>query len=105
MEKTRGQEIAKTIFNQIGGKALFMLGAKNKAYGESENGSTYVSFRVRGSKAVNYVKITLNGLDLYDMEFGKIWGTNYKVVKESNNIYFDFMHKEIESATGLYTSL
>ncbi len=92
--------IANTIRDQISGKTLFMLGAKNLL--AHEDG---FSFRIRGSKAVNYIKITLNGKDLYDMEFGKVWGMNYKVKATHNDVYADMMHGLIESETGLYTKL
>lgn len=93
-------QIAETIQAQLGHKALYMLGAKNFA----TNGND-LCFRIRGSKAVNYIKITLTPADLYDMEFGKIWGHNYKVVETCEGVYADMMHQLIETNTGLYTSL
>lgn len=100
------QEIAQTISKQIGNHAFFMLGARYKGYDEDENGNVYFSFRIRGSNKVNYIKITYNsGLDLYDMEFGKIHGTDYTVVKAVDGVYFDIMHDIIERVTGLYVSL
>jgi hypothetical protein len=93
-------EVANTIRDQIGHKAMYMLGAKNLG----TNGDD-LSFRIRGSKAVNYIKVKLNGKDLYDMEFGKVWGHNYKVVATHNDVYADMMHDLIESETGLYTKL
>jgi len=92
--------IAKTIRDQIGGKTLFMLGAKNLIAHENA-----LSFRIRGSKAVNYIKITLNGSDLYDMEFGKVWGAKYTVKATHNDIFNDMMHGLIEKETGLATRL
>ena len=92
--------IASVIRDQIGHKALYMLGAKNLLAHEKA-----LSFRVRGSKAVNYIKITLNGKDLYDLEFGKIWGSNYKVKATHEDVYVDMLHRLIEKETGLYTSL
>jgi len=66
-------QVANIIRDQIGGKALFMLGAKNLlAHGE-ENA---LSFRIRGSKKVNYIKISLTPSDLYTMEFGKFQATH-----------------------------
>lgn len=94
--------VAKIIIEQIGGKALFMLGAKNLLNHGEENA---LSFRIRGSKKVNYIKISLTPSDLYNMEFGKIWGHNYKVVREVNEVYVDMLHSLIEDTTGLYTSL
>ncbi len=92
--------IATTIRDQIGGKALFLLGAKNLV-----DCGDALSFRIRGSKAVNYIKITPNGMDLYDMEFGKVWGSKYTVKATHNDVYNDMMHSLIEKETGLYTSL
>jgi hypothetical protein len=92
--------VAETIRSQIGHKALYMLGAKNMAGDEKS-----LSFRISGSSRVNYIKVTLNSLDLYDITFGKIWGNSYKVISEKNGIYNDMLHSIIESETGLYTSL
>lgn len=92
--------IAKTIQEQIGHKALYMLGAKNLL----DHGDA-LSFRVRGSKAVNYIKITLNSMDTYDLEFGKVWGHNYKVKATFDGAYVDMLHDLIEKETGLYTKL
>jgi hypothetical protein len=92
---------AQIIQEQIGHKAFYMLGAKNLL-----NHGDALSFRIRGSKAVNYIKITLDsGADLYNMEFGKVWGHNYKVKATHNGVYADMMHNLIESETGLYTKL
>ncbi len=95
------KEIATEIRNQIGVKALYMIGAKNLAAGDN-----YLSFRIgRNSKNVNYIKIVLNGLDLYDVEYGKIYGMKYTVKSSESNLYFDMLHKSIKSNTGMYTSL
>jgi len=93
-------QIAETIRDQIGHKALYMLGAKN--FGTNGND---LCFRIRGSRKVNYIKITLSPADLYTMEFGKIHGHDYKVVENCEHVYADGMHKLIEEHTGLYTSL
>ena len=91
---------ATIIRDQIGGKALFMLGAKNLI----DHGDA-LSFRIRGSKAVNYIKITHTPADLYDVEYGKIWGSKYTVKATEDGIYCDMMHESIERNTGLYTKL
>lgn len=93
-------EIANTIKNQLGAKCLFMLGAKNLA-----GGSNFLSFRIRGSKLANYVKITLNISDLYEVEFGKIRGTDYKEVASVCGVYATELHEIIEAKTGLDTSI
>lgn len=102
----RNQEIAKIIAQQIGGKAFYMLGAKNKIYGENEKGQTYLGFKIRGSRKANYIKVIYNdGLDIYNIEFGKIRNFEYKIVKTVEEVYCDQLHDIIEKETGLYTSL
>ena len=101
MEATTGtNEIGREILNQLGNKALFMLGAVNIGLGHN-----YVSFKIRGSKKVTHIRIELNSLDTYDMTFYKVRGTDYKVVREYNQVYCDDLHRLIRQETGLNTSL
>jgi hypothetical protein len=96
-----GMQVAQEIQNQLGNKALKMMGAKNLVGGDN-----YLSFRIgRNAKGVNYIKITLTPADLYDVEFGNIRGMNYKVKKSVNGVYFDRLHDVIEKNTGMYLSL
>lgn len=94
------EQIARTIHSQIGGSAMYMLGAKNLCI--VPNG---LQFRVRGSKRVNLVQIVLNSMDTYDLEFGKIHGRNYSIVEKRGGLYCDQLRQVIEEATGLYTKL
>ena len=99
--ETTNYHIAKEIANQIGNRALFMIGAKNLAAGEKT-----LSFKIgRNSMGVNYVRITLTPLDLYKMEFMSIRGTSVKVKSEVDGIYNDMLNRMIEKHTGLYTSI
>jgi hypothetical protein len=94
-------QVAQTISKQIGGGAFTMIGAKNLL----DHGDA-LSFRIgRNSKSVNYVKVTLTPADLYDVEYGYIRGTTYKVRSNEQGIYADMLRESIERNTGLYTSL
>ena len=92
--------IAENIQAQIGGRTFYMLGSWNHV----DHGDA-LGFRIRGSRTVNHVKVTLTSRDLYDVEFGKIYGHNYRVVRTVEGIYADMLHRTIESNTGLYTNL
>ena len=99
-----------------------MIGAKNavsyKAKGDSKYGEGMggVSFkfprpggsaaskRKRGRGMPNFVKIILNGKDLYDVTFGSIHGTSYKVTKEYKDVYAASLKDIFERETGLYLS-
>ena len=93
--------IAETIRTQIGHSALYMIGAKD--FMGFKNG---FGFKLgKNAKKVNFVKITLNGLDLYDAEYGYIRGYKYTVRSTENDLYCDMLHGSIERNTGLYTKL
>jgi hypothetical protein len=96
-----GGMIARTILQQLGGANR--LRAMTGAYNFIDTGKG-LSFRIKNAKA-NYIKITLNSLDLYNLEIGRIRGVDYKVVAEQNNIYADQLKGMIERVTGMYLSL
>lgn len=100
------KEIAKTILQQLGGNRFTtMTGAKNLcALDEQCGGLSFKLPKFAGVK-VNYVKIVLNGADLYDVEFGRIYGLKYTTISKHENIYFDQLQELFEKETGLYTHL
>lgn len=80
------------------------IGAKSFAYSEDEQ---YVRFKfMKGAKNKgNYVRITLNEMDTYDVEFGRIWGVNYTKVSGAEGLYWDQLLSYFESETGLFLKL
>ena len=92
--------IATTIYNQIGKRTFFMLGAKNIGAGEN-----YLQFQIRGSKKYTHIKIELNGKDLYDMTFYKCGKFEIKNQTTFNDVHVEDLHQFIESETGLVTKL
>lgn len=101
MNKTEKYAIASEIIRQLGNKAICMIGARN--FSATENS---VVFKIgKNDKKVTHIKIALNGLDLYDITYIRCWGVNIKTMAESNNIYADMMHTDIEENTGMRTSL
>lgn len=105
---SRREEIASEILRQLGGanRLRAMIGANTFLHGE-DNGNAWLSFKFPkpGHKSVNYCKVTLNGLDLYDVELGYIRMPDYKVVDSTSDLYNDMLKGYIEKATGLYLSL
>ncbi len=95
--------VAKTILEQLGGnKFRVMTGAKN-FMGFTDGLAMKIG---RNSSNSNYLKITLNSMDTYDMEFAKVTRMGEKKsVTEYNNIYCDMLTDQFTSHTGMYTSL
>ena len=97
----RNKAIASTIINQLGGmgKLNAMTGAYNFVavdYG--------VSFKIKNPRA-NYIKIVVNGKDYYDVEIGRIRGTDYKVLVKEEDVPVENLKSLIEKSTGMYLSL
>tara|TARA_B100001996_G_C18627131_1_gene580234 strand:- start:407 stop:712 length:306 start_codon:yes stop_codon:yes gene_type:complete len=95
--------VAKTILEQLGGnKFCAMTGAKN--LGGTEDS---LSMRIgRNSSNSNYLKITLNMMDLYDVKFSKLTRKfEEKSVTEYNNVFCDSLVEVFEKHTGMYTKL
>lgn len=102
MESTK--IIAQTIFKQLGGQGRLkaMIAAKDFSY-DSKDGS--IGFKFKKSQGINYIKIRLNGNDLYDIEYGNIVKFNYKVVDTETDIYNDNLKHTIEQKIKQYLSL
>jgi len=103
--------VAQTILDQLGGsKFIAMTGSKHF----TSDGNT-LNMRLAGNRSgANHLKITLNGLDTYDMEKVKIdtanKAVNYTpdkltVVKTLNGVYFDQLQEIFTGVTDMETHL
>lgn len=94
--------VAKEILRQLGGnKFIAMTGAKN--FGATENSLT---FKIgRNSSSANWIKIVLNGKDLYDLSFIQVRGDKIKTLKTYDDVYFDQLQEIFTSFTGMHTHL
>jgi hypothetical protein len=87
--------VANEILHQIGKRALYMMGACN--YMGEDNG---VTFKIKGSKNYNFIKILLNNMDTYDITFIKLSLTK-RTEKKIDGVYNDNLHEIISKETGL----
>jgi hypothetical protein len=100
--ETMSSAVASEIAKQIGGQAFMMMGTTRKF----ADGDALV-FDVRGCPRWNKVKVTLNYMDTYDLEFIKIGPAPafHLTSRRVSDVYFDQLHEVIERETGLYLSL
>ena len=95
--------VAEEILRQLGGNRFrVMTGAKN--FSGTDNS---LRMRIGRNKTnANYMEITLNELDLYDITFAKVTKNfEMKSVKGYDNVYSDMLVSIFESHTGMYTTL
>ena len=106
LNKTDLDITAQAIWRQLGGgKFAAMTGARALvAHDVKWGGISFKLPRFSGVK-VNYVKIILNDLDLYEVEFGRIYNNTYKEISKHTGIYNDQLRELFERVTGLRTSL
>ena len=97
---------AQILLSQLGGsRFVTMTGAKD--FSVSDTG---LLFKIgRNCKGINAVKINLNWMDLYDMEFMTIRRKDgvpevTKTIPVSG-VYFDQLQDVFTAETGLYTHL
>ena len=98
-------ETAQTILAQLGGRRfIVMTGAKHLA-----GDDTGLQFSLPGGgfcrDGINKVRITLNSMDLYDVDYYRIRGTRAVVVAESRGLYADMLADDFTEKTGLAVSL
>jgi hypothetical protein len=97
---------AQTILSQLGGsnRLSLMIGAHNFVRSDDER---YVAFKFKQKSPakINYIKITLNSMDTYDIEFGWIRGMNYTVKSNETGIYCDMLTKIVSDTIQLHLSL
>ena len=94
--------IAKEIIEQLGGAGRLVRFIGLSLVLETNDGAV-LKFPKSPLK-VNMVKITLNGLDLYDIEFLNSHGLNLKTLAVEKNVYAEDLVSFFERNTGLYLS-
>ncbi len=97
-------EIAKTILEQLGGGIFIAMTGAHTFIGHKDA----LSFKLPSNFAtdgINYIRITLNVMDTYDVEFGKTYGTKYTQKSVHKGIYVDDLKALISRTTGLALSL
>jgi hypothetical protein len=102
MNTANAMQVAETIKAQLGGRALYMLGA-SQLVGDANS----LMFAIKGCRTVNKIRVQLDASDTYTIQFWKIGrgALSCKLVHEVSDVYADSLHAIIERQTGLYTSL
>jgi predicted acetyltransferase len=92
------------VLEQLGGnKFIAMTGAKNFIKDDTKQ---MICFNIgRNSANVNGVRIVLNSMDTYDMEFLSVRAGNIKIKSEAKGIYWDMLQEIFTEHTGMYTHL
>jgi hypothetical protein len=85
------------IYQQLGGGRFRAMTGATLLH----DGDNTLCVKFKGSRKANYMRVTLNGNDLYDMKFQK----GFNVVAEFKDVYNDMLQSLFTKTTGLYTSL
>lgn len=86
------------------GRLKAMIGAKEFVLDE-KNSSISFKFMAGAKNKARYMKITLNSMDLYDVEFSSFRKFEKTVRGSFNNVYAEDLKSLFEKETSLYLSL
>ena len=94
------------ILQQLGGGRFITMTGANSLTG-SPNA---LSFKLPGGggftrQGINFVRITLDASDTYDVTFGRLRAGKLKLIAEHSFIYCDQLRSLFTSETGLQVSL
>ena len=105
MTKEQANEIANTTLDQLGGGNLLSLMIGAKHFMSHEDGS--LTFKFKGNRKMNYIRITLDASDTYTMLFQKFSPSKgtVKVIHEISMVYNDQLKAIFEQQTELYLSM
>jgi len=101
MNSQEQKQRAAIIYKQLGGnRFVAMTGAKQFVCDDKG-----IYFKI-GKNAINanFVKILVNSLDLYDIEYCQVRAGSVTVKAKSENIFCDQLQEDFTKKTGLYTS-
>ena len=92
--------VATTILSQLGGELPLVIMTGAHSFVGGMNSLTF-RFKARARKGIKAIKITLDPMDTYTVEFWKIRGDKFEKVEECEDVYCDELIAVISRATGL----
>ena len=102
VNEIRNKREAKTLLQQLGGnKFKMMTGAKNFGI----DGKSLTFSIGRNSKGINFVRIKLTSMDLYDIQFAQLRMGQVKVKSTAKRVYGDQLGKVFKKHTGMNVRL
>jgi hypothetical protein len=104
-QPTTARNIAAEILQQLGGnRFIAMTGARNLSF--ADNGALTMHLR-RNISGAKYLRIEINGSDLYNMIFRTQCKKDYSfpIVAQYENIYADQLQSIFTKVTGYNTTL
>ncbi len=96
-------QVAETVRDQIGHRALFMIGARDFVALNADGGG--LRFAIRGSRAGNRITVALDPSDTYTVTLSRHRAGKETAVREVPFVYASDLGTIIESLTGLRVSL
>ena len=94
--------VAIEIYRQLGGNRFkVMTGASNFA---CDNNMFICKIPMKKDR-ISHIKITLNAMDTYDIDFISAYGGELKTISRHEGIYCDMLQDVVSSRTGLALQL
>lgn len=98
------EQVAQQVFLNLGGlgRLEVMINARNASYHSNERGGVHFQYGFRGAETkYNWITITLNSMDLYDITFKRIYGGKVTNTLETKGVYCDQLIPTVERVINL----
>lgn len=93
--------VAETILGQLGGgRFVAMTGAHSISAGDN-----FLRLRFRGSRRVNYLRVSLTPDDTYDVEFAQVGKSAVRNRAQIEGVYAEQLQEIFRRYTGLDTAM
>ncbi len=102
--------IIKTIFEQLGGRKFILMTGARLSYGVNDINQPYLRCLLADDLEVkhkiNCFEVTYDyGQDLYIMTFAQLYGKNYRLIKQIDDVYAEDLIPLFENETGVYCKM
>ncbi len=94
--------VANEILRQLGGQEFIRMTGAKSLTGDERSLAMAIA---RNASGATRLKITLNENDLYDLEFGRTYRHELKLVEAHGNVHVEDLRATFSSVTGMDTRL
>ena len=94
--------VANEILRQLGGREFIRMTGAKSLTGDASSLSMSIA---RNASGATRLKVTLNPNDLYDLEFGRTYRHQLKLVAAHENVHVEDLRATFSGVTGMDTRL
>ena len=97
--------VSRTILEQLGGRQFIFLTGSSNFIGDASNNRLTFKIGSGCKNRITHCRITLTPMDVYTVEFLRVWGRNCTTISTHDDIYAENLKDLFKRETGMYVTL